>query len=93
MPEACHNLLAHFMSARSLICVHHRTCALLSNKLLYSDKLSFTILFWQADSKVHIHWKGAAEMVLASCTGYLDSNGSLQSIDKEMASVLLLKLF
>ncbi|KAF9675091.1 hypothetical protein SADUNF_Sadunf10G0195300 [Salix dunnii] len=36
------------------------------------------------DSKVHIHWKGAAEMVLASCTRYLDSNGSLQSIDEDM---------
>nr|XP_011467548.1 PREDICTED: calcium-transporting ATPase 9, plasma membrane-type [Fragaria vesca subsp. vesca] len=37
------------------------------------------------DSKVHIHWKGAAEIVLASCTGYLDSNGCLQDItqDKE----------
>ncbi|XP_039004663.1 calcium-transporting ATPase 9, plasma membrane-type-like [Hibiscus syriacus] len=39
----------------------------------------------QADSEVHIHWKGAAEIVLASCSEYFDSNGCLQSIsdDKE----------
>ncbi|KAE7997503.1 hypothetical protein FH972_002134 [Carpinus fangiana] len=33
--------------------------------------------------EVHIHWKGAAEIVLASCTGYLDSNGCLQSIEED----------
>ncbi|KAI8565883.1 hypothetical protein RHMOL_Rhmol03G0295700 [Rhododendron molle] len=26
------------------------------------------------DSEVHIHWKGAAELVLASCTRYIDTN-------------------
>ncbi|OMO76107.1 Cation-transporting P-type ATPase [Corchorus capsularis] len=36
-----------------------------------------------SDSEVHIHWKGAAEMVLASCSGYLDKDGCLQSIDEE----------
>ncbi|KAM7471942.1 hypothetical protein LguiA_010125 [Lonicera macranthoides] len=36
------------------------------------------------DSEVHIHWKGAAEIILASCTGYLDTNGCLQSIDKDV---------
>ncbi|XP_050289146.1 calcium-transporting ATPase 9, plasma membrane-type-like isoform X2 [Quercus robur] len=35
------------------------------------------------DSEVHIHWKGAAEIVLSACTGYLDSNGCLQSIEEE----------
>ncbi|XP_015070822.1 calcium-transporting ATPase 9, plasma membrane-type isoform X2 [Solanum pennellii] len=37
----------------------------------------------QSGSQVHMHWKGAAEIILASCTGYLDSNGCLQSIEKE----------
>ncbi|XP_024969882.1 calcium-transporting ATPase 9, plasma membrane-type [Cynara cardunculus var. scolymus] len=37
-----------------------------------------------ADSQVHIHWKGAAEIVLASCKEYLDTNGSLQPTDKDM---------
>jgi len=38
---------------------------------------------WQVDSGVHIHWKGAAEIVLGACTQYLDSNGHLQSIEQE----------
>ncbi|KAK9017777.1 hypothetical protein V6N11_000781 [Hibiscus sabdariffa] len=35
------------------------------------------------DSKVHIHWKGAAEIVLAACTWYLDANGETVAMDKE----------
>ncbi|KAL9157280.1 hypothetical protein ABFS82_09G132900 [Erythranthe guttata] len=34
-------------------------------------------------SQVHIHWKGAAEIILASCSQYVDVNGSLQSIEEE----------
>ncbi|RDX88043.1 Calcium-transporting ATPase 9, plasma membrane-type, partial [Mucuna pruriens] len=37
------------------------------------------------DSEIHIHWKGAAEIVLGTCTQYLDSNGQLQSIEEEKA--------
>ncbi|KAL3511532.1 hypothetical protein ACH5RR_024249 [Cinchona calisaya] len=39
----------------------------------------------KSDSEVHIHWKGAAEIILESCTWYIDGNGCLQSIgqDKE----------
>ncbi|KAK3411184.1 hypothetical protein EUGRSUZ_J03161 [Eucalyptus grandis] len=35
------------------------------------------------NSEVFIHWKGAAELVLDSCTRYVDSNGQFQPIDKE----------
>ncbi|KAL2332555.1 hypothetical protein Fmac_020136 [Flemingia macrophylla] len=35
------------------------------------------------DSAVHIHWKGAAEIVLETCTQYLDSGGHLKSIEEE----------
>ncbi|KAG4955274.1 hypothetical protein JHK82_040974 [Glycine max] len=35
------------------------------------------------DSAVHIHWKGAAEIVLGTCTQYLDSDGHLKSIEEE----------
>ncbi|KAG5237965.1 hypothetical protein OIU76_012782 [Salix suchowensis] len=49
-----------------------------------SEKKRGGVAVQTTDSKVHIHWKGAAEMVLASCTRYLDSNGSLQSIDEDM---------
>ncbi|XP_073145710.1 calcium-transporting ATPase 9, plasma membrane-type-like [Henckelia pumila] len=36
----------------------------------------------RTSSKVHIHWKGAAEMILALCSQYIDVNGSLQPIDE-----------
>ncbi|OMO53213.1 Cation-transporting P-type ATPase [Corchorus capsularis] len=35
------------------------------------------------DSKVHIHWKGAAEIVLAACSRYLDSNDGIVAMDEE----------
>ncbi|KAF3430971.1 hypothetical protein FNV43_RR25701 [Rhamnella rubrinervis] len=48
-----------------------------------SEKKRGGVALKRSDSKVHIHWKGAAEIVLASCTGYLDSNGCLQSINED----------
>ncbi|KAJ1272648.1 hypothetical protein BS78_06G219400 [Paspalum vaginatum] len=33
--------------------------------------------------EVHIHWKGAAEIILDSCTSWLDSDGSKQSMTPE----------
>ncbi|KAK4838265.1 hypothetical protein QYF36_012378 [Acer negundo] len=48
-----------------------------------SEKKRGGVALKRMDSEVHIHWKGAAEIVLASCTKYLDSNGHLQSIDGE----------
>ncbi|XP_057504066.1 calcium-transporting ATPase 10, plasma membrane-type-like isoform X2 [Actinidia eriantha] len=50
-----------------------------------SEKKRGGVALIKANSQVHIHWKGAAEIVLASCTGYLDSNGSRQSIDNDKA--------
>ncbi|KAG6428773.1 hypothetical protein SASPL_106810 [Salvia splendens] len=38
----------------------------------------------RAGSQVHVHWKGAAEIILASCSQYIDVNGSLQSIDNDV---------
>ncbi|KAI9122748.1 hypothetical protein K1719_005637 [Acacia pycnantha] len=35
------------------------------------------------DSQVHIHWKGAAEIVLACCAWYIDENGQLMKMDDE----------
>ncbi|CAN0839781.1 Calcium-transporting ATPase 9, plasma membrane-type [Linum grandiflorum] len=48
-----------------------------------SEKKRGGVAIKKMDKSVHIHWKGAAEIVLASCTGYLDSNGCLQSIDND----------
>ncbi|KAK8581365.1 hypothetical protein V6N12_071593 [Hibiscus sabdariffa] len=56
-----------------------------------SEKKRGGVALQRADSEVHIHWKGAAEIVLASCSGYIDSNGCLQSIndDKEFFKVAI----
>ncbi|KAH9667742.1 calcium-transporting ATPase 9 plasma membrane-type [Citrus sinensis] len=51
--------------------------------LHYTDLHAVNLEFWRIkiNSEVHVHWKGAAEMILASCTKYLDTDGQLQSID------------
>nr|XP_048333648.1 calcium-transporting ATPase 9, plasma membrane-type isoform X1 [Ziziphus jujuba var. spinosa] len=35
------------------------------------------------DSQVHIHWKGAAEIVLALCTRFIDANDDVKAMDQE----------
>ncbi|KAL9459926.1 hypothetical protein AB3S75_003181 [Citrus x aurantiifolia] len=46
-----------------------------------SEKKRGGVAVKRINSEVHVHWKGAAEMILASCTKYLDTGGHLQSID------------
>lgn len=49
-----------------------------------------SFLFYQ-DSEAYIHWKGAAEIILASCSRYMDLNGQLQSIDGEKVEVIMFR--
>ncbi|KAM7527232.1 hypothetical protein LguiB_030642 [Lonicera macranthoides] len=37
----------------------------------------------RADNTVHVHWKGAAEMVLAMCSYYYKSNGEMKTINED----------
>ncbi|KAG5413158.1 hypothetical protein IGI04_000725 [Brassica rapa subsp. trilocularis] len=46
----------------------------------YSNKV---LIQFQPDSSVHVHWKGAAEIVLGSCTHYMDENESLVGMSGE----------
>ncbi|CAL5439318.1 unnamed protein product [Camellia sinensis] len=48
-----------------------------------SEKKRGGVALKKTDSEFLVHWKGAAEIILASCTEYLDSNGHLQSIDND----------
>ncbi|KAK4757595.1 hypothetical protein SAY87_018896 [Trapa incisa] len=48
-----------------------------------SEKKRGGVALRLADAQVHIHWKGAAEIVLASCTQYMDFNGQLVPMDEE----------
>lgn len=44
----------------------------------------------QQDSEVHIHWKGAAEIVLSCCTHYIDANDNVVPLDEnEVGEVIL----
>ncbi|XP_074284817.1 calcium-transporting ATPase 8, plasma membrane-type-like isoform X3 [Silene latifolia] len=36
----------------------------------------------QPSSEIHLHWKGAAEIVLSSCTSYMDESDSVASLDE-----------
>ncbi|KAL5727531.1 P-type Ca(2+) transporter [Ranunculus cassubicifolius] len=40
---------------------------------------------FQPNSEVHIHWKGAAEIVLAQCTSFLGADGIVQQMDEDKA--------
>ncbi|GKV00330.1 hypothetical protein SLEP1_g13037 [Rubroshorea leprosula] len=48
-----------------------------------SEKKRGGVAIISPDSKVHIHWKGAPEMVLAACTQYLDANDNFIAIDED----------
>ncbi|XP_074284816.1 calcium-transporting ATPase 10, plasma membrane-type-like isoform X2 [Silene latifolia] len=37
-------------------------------------------------SEIHLHWKGAAEIVLSSCTSYMDESDSVASLDEHKMS-------
>lgn len=53
----------------------HQTCA-----------KQFLFLFGfilQPDSAVHVHWKGAAEIVLACCTSYINVDESLVPMEED----------
>ncbi|GAB2291409.1 Calcium-transporting ATPase 10, plasma membrane-type [Dionaea muscipula] len=47
-----------------------------------SEKKRGGVAVKTADMKVHIHWKGAAEIILALCTQYIDENGAVVPLDE-----------
>ncbi|KAI3930346.1 hypothetical protein MKW92_019166 [Papaver armeniacum] len=59
-------------------------CKLLHVFPFNSEKKRGGLAVQLPDSQVHIHWKGAAEIVLSSCTEYLDADGSCKRMDEGM---------
>ncbi|KAL5149447.1 Calcium-transporting ATPase 8, plasma membrane-type [Glycine soja] len=51
-----------------------------------SDKKRGGVATRVSDSEIHIHWKGAAEIVLACCTRYFDANDQLVEMDEAKMS-------
>ncbi|KAL7263411.1 hypothetical protein ACSBR1_001555 [Camellia fascicularis] len=58
-------------------------CSIIHAFPFNSEKKRGGIALKLADSKVHIHWKGAAEIVLDSCTRYIDSNDHIIPMDED----------
>ncbi|CBI26322.3 unnamed protein product, partial [Vitis vinifera] len=44
-------------------------------------KRSGILIRKKADNTIHVHWKGAAEMILAMCSSYYDVSGSMKDMD------------
>ncbi|XP_056167003.1 calcium-transporting ATPase 10, plasma membrane-type-like isoform X2 [Syzygium oleosum] len=41
------------------------------------------------NSELHVHWKGAAEIVLSSCTQYMDLNDQVAALDEEKVMLFM----
>ncbi|XP_008789606.2 calcium-transporting ATPase 5, plasma membrane-type-like [Phoenix dactylifera] len=48
-----------------------------------SEKKRGGVAVHVGDSEVHVHWKGAAEIVLAACTSWLDADGLVQPMTSD----------
>ncbi|XP_022851194.1 calcium-transporting ATPase 9, plasma membrane-type-like [Olea europaea var. sylvestris] len=51
-----------------------------------SEKKKGGVALKLSNSEFHVHWKGAAELVLASCTYYMDSNGCMAQMEEDKVS-------
>ncbi|XVF38305.1 hypothetical protein REPUB_Repub20aG0089700 [Reevesia pubescens] len=63
-----------------------QSCAILHVEAFNSQKKRSGVLIGRNDDDtVHVHWKGAAEMILAMCSSYYDASGVLKDLsDSEM---------
>ncbi|KAL3500799.1 hypothetical protein ACH5RR_039892 [Cinchona calisaya] len=50
-----------------------------------SEKKQVGVAVKLPNSEVHVHWKGAAEIVLASCASYMDENDGVQPIEEKVS--------
>ncbi|XVF63030.1 hypothetical protein PTKIN_Ptkin09bG0056000 [Pterospermum kingtungense] len=62
-----------------------KSCAVLQVEAFNSQKKRSGVLMGKNDDDtVHVHWKGAAEMILAMCSSYYDASGIVKDLnDKE----------
>ncbi|XP_050364646.1 calcium-transporting ATPase 12, plasma membrane-type [Argentina anserina] len=51
-------------------------------------KRSGVLIKKKDDSTIHVHWKGAAEMIVATCSSYYDTNGKVNPLDVDTRSKL-----
>ncbi|RVX21885.1 putative calcium-transporting ATPase 13, plasma membrane-type [Vitis vinifera] len=59
-----------------------QNCTILHVEAFNSEKKrSGVSIRSKADNTIHVHWKGAAEMILAMCSSYYDASGSMKDLD------------
>lgn len=49
-------------------------------------KRSGVLIKKKADNSIHVHWKGAAEMIVATCSSYYDTEGNEKPLDVDARS-------
>ncbi|KAB2067566.1 hypothetical protein ES319_A09G235800v1 [Gossypium barbadense] len=59
-----------------------KSCAVLQVEAFISQRRRSGVLIERNDDDtVHVHWKGAAEMILAMCSSYNDASGVVKDLD------------
>ncbi|KAK0606651.1 hypothetical protein LWI29_002117 [Acer saccharum] len=59
-----------------------QSCILLKVEAFNSQKKRSGVLMRKnVDNTIHVHWKGAAEMILAMCSSYYDASGIKKQLD------------
>ncbi|KAL6343581.1 hypothetical protein AAG906_024946 [Vitis piasezkii] len=59
-----------------------QNCTILHVEAFNSEKKRSGVLVRsKADDTINVHWKGAAEMILAMCSSYYDASGSTKDMD------------
>ncbi|TQD90242.1 hypothetical protein C1H46_024159 [Malus baccata] len=46
-------------------------------------KRSGVLIKKKKDNTIHVHWKGAAEMIVAMCLSYYETDGTIKSLDED----------
>ncbi|KAF5199193.1 Calcium-transporting ATPase 12, plasma membrane-type [Thalictrum thalictroides] len=59
-----------------------RSCNVLHVETFNSQKKRSGVLMRKDDGIIHVHWKGAAEMILQMCSYYHDNTGVVKAIDE-----------
>ncbi|KAF5176316.1 Calcium-transporting atpase [Thalictrum thalictroides] len=70
----------------NIVDLQHNSSILRVEAFNSEKKRSGVLLRKNDDKTVHVHWKGAAEMILAMCSNYYESNGRMKVMDESERS-------
>ncbi|OAY55676.1 putative calcium-transporting ATPase 13, plasma membrane-type [Manihot esculenta] len=65
-----------------------RNCIILHVEAFNSQKKRSGVLIKKKlDNTIHVHWKGAAEMIIAMCSSYYNASGIMKDLDDNQMSI------